>query len=361
MKKNVVFLIQALHGGGAERVFLNVCRYLDKSKFKVTLCLLKKEGDYIDLIPDNPGFHIHNLNVARVRYSVIPILNYLWKTKPHILISTLGHLNALLGAIAFALPKGIKVVGRESNIVSKSNHKKIILLLYKVFYKNFDKIIVQSTDMEADLKHVVKNLKKDQIVKINNPVDVERIATAGISAEKVLPKYKINLLSAGRLTYQKGYDILLKSFSKFENKEKYHLTILGKGVLKAELEQLAHELGVDKQVTFAGFQSNPYPYMTQASIFISSSRFEGFPNAVLEALACDTPVLANDYKGGIHEIIEDPLYGKVIAMENSKLFESACEALSTRTLPPQAISKAIHKRYGMEKIIQDYEALFQSL
>ena len=101
--------------------------------------------------------------------------------------------------------------------------------------------------------------------------------------------------------------------------------------------------------------------MVQASIFISSSRFEGFPNAVLEALACDTPVIANNYKGGIQEIIDNPLYGKVIALENSQHFESACETLSTRALPPQTLSKAIAKRYGMRKIIKEYEALLQSL
>ncbi|MBU3026688.1 glycosyltransferase [Zobellia galactanivorans] len=361
MKKSVVLLLPSLWGGGSERVFLNLCKHLDKDKFDVTLCLLKKEGEFLSHIGSNPGFQIHDLGVSRVRYSILPIIKYLRKVRPDVVVSTLGHLNALLSAVAFLIPKKVKLIGRESNIVSKSNHNKVTLLLYKFFYKNFDKVVVQSTDMESDLKKLVKNFKKDQVVKINNPVDSESILKAKKTSRTLLPKDKINLISVGSLTHQKGYDILIRSFAKFRNKDRYHITILGRGKLSDELQKLAEVESVDKNVSFIGFKSNPYEYIGQSSIFISSSRFEGFPNVVLEALICDVPVIANSYKGGINEIIDDPIFGKIIDMEKSDVFEKTCEEIALRELPEGRLSKETDQKYGIAAIVKQYEMLILNI
>lgn len=360
-KKTIVFLLPSLGGGGSERVFLNLCKHIDKDKYHVTLCLLKKEGKFIAQLEAEDSFEVHDLGVSRVRNAILPIIKYVRRTKPDILISTLGHLNALLGAISFVFPKRVKLIGRESNIVSMTSHDKITLLLYKRFYKNFDRVIVQSLDMENDLKETVGNLSQHQVVKINNPVDVRKIHTLREGNMELLPKGKVNLVSVGSLTFQKGYDMLLKSFSKFYKIDNYHLTIVGEGNLKDRLFDLAKEIGIEKKVTFAGFQDNPYMYMAQASIFVSSSRFEGFPNVVLEALACDTPVIANDYKGGINEIIEDSTYGKIIDIRSSEDFESACETLLERDMPKGTISNSVEIRYGIQKITKKYEKLFDLL
>ncbi|MDO6818168.1 glycosyltransferase [Zobellia sp. 1_MG-2023] len=361
MKRSVVFLLPSLWGGGSERVFLNLCKHLDKNKFDVTLCLLKKEGEFLSHIGSNPSFQIHDLGVSRVRYSILPIVKYLRKVKPDVVISTLGHLNAILSAISFVIPKKVKLIGRESNIVSMSNHNKITLLLYRYFYKNFDKVVVQSNDMEVDLKKVVKNFKENQIVKINNPVDLDSIVKAKDTANALLPKDKINLISVGSLTHQKGYDILLKSFARFHNKNKYHITILGRGKLLDELNKLAIKENVDKNVSFIGFKPNPYEYIAQSSIFISSSRFEGFPNVVLEALTCDVPVIANSYKGGIDEILNKPILGKIIDLKKSDVFESTCEEILSRDLPKGCLSKEINQMYGIAAIVKKYEMLILNI
>src|SRR5690606_19285562 len=120
--------------------------------------------------------------------------------------STLGHLNALLGPISFLFPRNVRLVGRESNMISLVRHNSLTLILYKLFYKNFDKIVVQSLDMEADLKKMVRNLKSGQVIKINNPVDVNFIRRSNQCDEELVPKGKINLITVGSLTYQKGYD-----------------------------------------------------------------------------------------------------------------------------------------------------------
>lgn len=357
----IVFLLPSLGGGGAERVFLNLCKQIDKSKFTVILCLLNKKGEFVPFLENETSFEVHDLGVSRVRYAIFPIIRYVRKTKPDILFSTLGHLNALLGAVSFVFPSKVKLVARETNMISMVGHHWTVILFYKLFYKNFDNIVVQSSDMGVDLNKIVRNLDANQIVKINNPVDIKNVLRSKENAEQLLPEGKINLISVGSLTYQKGYDLLLKSFSKFRNRYNYHLTILGEGKLKNELKNYAIELGIDNNISFKGFQENPYQFMAHAEIFISSSRFEGFPNVVLEALLCDTPVIANDYKGGIKEIIETPVYGKIIDITDSEEFEKTCENLTKRNLAPETISNQIRERFGIEKITNEYESLFSSL
>ena len=361
MKIRVVFLLPSLGGGGSERVFMNLCKYFDKDKFEVVLCLLKREGEFLSLIENDPTIEIHDLKVSRVRYSIYPIIKYLRREQPDIVLSTLGHLNALLSAVSFMIPENVKIIGRESNIVSMSNHNKITLILYKFFYKNFDKIIVQSNEMEVDLRNLVRNFRKNQIVKINNPVDLKHINSLKQTSDKLLPVNKINLISVGSLTHQKGYDILLKSFAQFKNKNKYHISIIGKGKLKDDLVYLINKLNIEEHVSLLGFRSNPYKYISQASIFISSSRFEGFPNVVLESLICDVPVIANAYKGGINEIIDKPLFGKIIDLEDNQAFERACEEFTSKDLPQNRISKEINERYGIRSIVNKYQDLILNM
>ncbi|WP_282132325.1 glycosyltransferase [Cellulophaga baltica] len=360
-KKEILLIIPSLTGGGAEKVFLKLCKYLDKNKYNITLCLLKKEGEFVTLLNAEDGYRVHNLNISRVRYAIFPLLAYIRKLKPNVVVSTLGHLNALLAVLIPFLPKKTTIVAREANIVSKKQYNYITMFLYKTFYKKFHYIIGQSDDMIKDLMFIV-NIKHDQIIKINNPINYIEIENSlNNTNKKLLPLNKINLLSVGSLTYQKGYDLLLNSFSKFKDINDYHLTILGKGELHDELVELCKKLEIESNVTFAGFIADPYPYMSESDIFISSSRFEGFPNAVLEALACDTPVISNNYLGGINEIINDPLYGKIIDIANDSVFEDSCLLVTKMDQNKNSIKNNIIERYGLEIIIKKYESFFDSL
>jgi glycosyltransferase involved in cell wall biosynthesis len=110
-------------------------------------------------------------------------------------------------------------------------------------------------------------------------------------------------VAAGRLAAEKGFDLLIEAIALLSD-PRIHLTILGEGPLRGELEALARERGVSERVRFAGFQANPYVFFAKASALVMSSRFEPFPNVVLEALACGTPVIATPAPGGILEILE---------------------------------------------------------
>ncbi|MCV9878015.1 glycosyltransferase [Brenneria izbisi] len=307
--KNVLFIIPFLGRTGAERVILNLINNIDRVKYKPHLLLYSDIEERNSLISQlNSNVPVFYLNVkGRARYNLHRIIYGIRKCCFENNIDTLlisdGTANAFLSPFLFLMGRKVKKIARESNLPSLYERNSIARLLYGYFYKNYDSIIVQSNDMMSDLVLKMK-VPKDKIVKINNPLDYLKIQKMSLQqADFSFPKDKINLLTIGRLTYQKGYDLLLTSFSNIKN-DNYHLTIIGTGEDKSDLLKMTNDLQLSDKVTFIPSTDNPYAIMKQADVFISSSRWEGYPNVVIESLACGTPVLANNYPGGINEIID---------------------------------------------------------
>ena len=249
----------------------------------------------------------------RIRYALPRIIQLIWKKRPDVVFSTLGHLNLALAICRFFLPNGTKYIARETTIVSygikEYKSSKIWAWAYANYYKNLDRLICQSRAMRNDLINNF-DLKNNKISVINNPCDIKNIRTLSIVPidKTQLPecwhqKETVKLVAAGRLVDVKGFDILIEAISIWANPLS-HLIILGEGPLIDSLRKQAQTLGVLKHITFAGFQRNPYPFFAQADAFILSSRYEGFPNVVIEALACGTPVIATPAPGGVKEILD---------------------------------------------------------
>jgi glycosyltransferase involved in cell wall biosynthesis len=347
----MLFILPGLNGGGAERVVVNICQKLDKSKNEIKIALLKKEGPYLDLVPDY--IKIIDLNISRVRYSFLKLIVLINNEKPDIVFSTLTHVNIVLCFLKMFIK--IKIIIRECNIVSISLKGSLKKYFYKLFIPRADIIVAQSDDMAHDIVNNF-NIGPTKIKKINNPVDF------GFLEKKIhepldfsFENEKRLLIAVGRLEYQKGFDLLIDTFSRLPDKDRYQLIILGTGSMKEELEEQAQRQSVDRLVSFKGFVSNPYKYMAHADFFISSSRFEGFPNAVIEALACGTPVIANAYLGGINEIINEN-NGSIIDITNVSSFNDAL----LKQYNSQEIRNGCKDKYAIEKIIKEYEKLFDS-
>jgi len=229
----------------------------------------------------------------------------------------------------------------------------IFHLMYRILYPGFDCVICQSFDMLNDLvKHF--GLPRNKAVVINNAVDIKRINSQICNEEKCFESGKVNLLAVGKLKYQKGFDLLLQSLALLKGLD-FHLTILGHGPEEENLKSIALELGLGGDVTFAGFVQNPYPYMSQADLFVLSSRFEGFPNVVLESMACGTPVVAFECPGGINEIIVDGVNGyKVPPGDTVALSEAIKKSVQTR-FNADSIKGYVEKEFSLRKIILEYE------
>lgn len=353
-----MFIIPALTGGGAERVITSILKYINREKFEPILVLIKKVGPFIEDVP--PDIQLIDLKCSSTKSSFLKIIRVIRTEKPHILMSTLGHLNLLIALLKPFLPKDIFYIARESNIISLHNkNEKYPLLfnfLFKSVYKNFDRIICQSISMKDDL---VKEFRiPERIIEvINNPVDfdkIEKLKSANVQCS--INSSKINFLAAGRLTEQKGFPRLLKAFSMTRNINN-HLIIIGEGEEYYKLSKLVKKYNLDGRVEFVAFQKNPFTFMSQAHCLLMTSHYEGLPNVVLEANACGTPVIGFSTPGVV-DVIEEGINGWLIENDNYIEFSKKIDEFGSLVYDKSLMIKSTYKKYNIELIMSRYENLF---
>jgi len=354
----LLVVVPSLQGGGAERVIVTLLRNLSRKKFHLALAVVDtRNAIYRRDLPDDVEFI--DLRCSRVRRAMLKLGWLIWKRRPDVVLSTLAHLNLSLAVLRPLLPRGIRYVARETIVVSLLSSAYRLPFwwqrAYRYFCPRLDTVICQSEDMQEDL---IKNfgLRSEKIVVINNPVDVARIRAlalepvdTGITRTQDL-ETAIQLVAVGRLHRQKGFDLLINAMALCRNRC-LQLTLLGDGPMLDDLQRLTAALELDARVRFVGFQINPYPFLRQADAFILSSRFEGFPNVVLEALACGTPVIATPAPGGVREILRR---AKGCAIAESISAEGLAKAIQNFTFG-RAIDETILDSYSVEAITRQYE------
>jgi glycosyltransferase involved in cell wall biosynthesis len=358
----LLVLLPSLAGGGAERVVLGLLRDLDRRRFAPTLALVRDDDNALaaEVPADIPVVALHG---RRVRTALPQIVRLIWRMRPAVVLSTLSHLNLALAAIRPLLPAHLRLVARESVVVSEILRTypapRLWAWAYTRWYGRFDVVVCQSADMRRDL-HERYAIPQDRMVTIHNPVDAERIRCLAGKRERepMLTPHpgSIHLVAAGRLTHQKGFDLLIDALS-LCNDPRLHLTVLGEGPQRAALEEQVRDRGLERQVVFAGFDPNPYPHFAAADAFVLSSRFEGLPNVVLEALACGTTVIALPAPGGIAEIAS--LAGGMVVTEapTAGSLADALRRLAAGTLQRPPIDLCTFER---RRIVARYEAVLET-
>jgi len=355
IKKKILFIVPSMRGGGSERVISIILKHLSRDKFNIVLILLKKEGKYLSDLPND--IEIIDLNVKKTRYALVKIIKEIKFQKPDIVFSTLGYLNILISILRPFFSKNIKFIARESSIVSIQNkeekYPKLFDFLFRYFYKNFDLIISQSKYMKNDL---IQNYKIDEnkIKIINNPVDIEKIEK--LSEEKL--DERVDILLVGRLDKNKNFKDIISIMPELQNRT---LTILGEGVELKNLKRFAKSLNVENRIKFLGFQSNPYKYMKRANILVLTSKYEGFPNVILEANACGIPVVAYNCAGGTGEIIKEGINGFLVKCGDRELLKKTIEKNFIHNFKSDKIQNLIKNKYSIQKIIKLYEKSFEDL
>lgn len=352
----VIFILPDLETGGAERIVTTIANHLSRDFFDPKILLLRKQGGYLDLLKKD--VEIIDIKTERIRHSLKPILKEIYKRKPDIVFSGFGEVNAYLSLFIKLFPN-TKFIARETNVVSEHVTRKEIRFFYK-FYNNYHQIIAQSDDMMNDLTGNF-DVKRSKIVKINNPVDLDFInSKLAISNKPESFRYNYkNVVAIGNLSSRKGFDNLLKVFSRLKN-ENILLHILGDGRDKEMLHQMKDFLGL-KHVIFHGRQENPYQFLKFADLFILSSRYEGFPNVLLEAGACGTYALANNCPGGINEIIQNGINGEVSDIDNHEEFSQMILQVLHREHDTDAIKNCIKSRFSKEIILDRYEKILKDV
>jgi glycosyltransferase involved in cell wall biosynthesis len=189
-----------------------------------------------------------------------------------------------------------------------------------LLYHFADKIICVSKAVAEDLRQYA-SLPESKMRVILNPSireEIFRLKEEAVSYPWLVPGQSPVLLAVGGLRPEKNYDLLVRAFAEIDKKYNARLLILGEGPERATLERQVRDLNISAQVDMPGFKKNPYAYMARSAIFIMCSDSEGMPNAVIEALACDCPVIATDCPGGMREILGDSRYGLLVPVGDQK-------------------------------------------
>lgn len=358
----MLFAIPALDKGGPDRVFFELLRAFDRARFAPALVTSEPAGHYLARLPGDVEVHHLGREVGvATRYPVLPLARLVRRLRPAVVLATL-RMGLTAGLARPLFPRGTRLIVRPANHLSQ-NHGELIRgapLKHRVSYlvsrlalTRADHLICQGDDLAGDLARL--GIATPRTV-IGNPIDVDEIARLA-AAPATLPGDPA-LLAVGRLSRQKGFDVLLAAFARLvASAPAAHLTIAGTGVDDAALRSRAAALGVADRVTFAGFVENPYPLMRAADLYVLSSRYEGFPNVALEALACGTPVVAAACPG-VAGLVLPGVNGWLAPVDDVAGLAEAL-ALAARTRPQlseRAIRDSVRSRFDTARIARRYEA-----
>ncbi|MEO1052798.1 MAG: glycosyltransferase [Bacteroidota bacterium] len=313
MKKKLLIVRPTMGHGGADRVTLNLLRYLNPESFEVELVLMRAEGAYIDEIPDH--VQVIDTHTKNLWFYIFPLYRYFKKHRPDIVFSTCGGANMPLSLLAFLTRKRkYKLILSERNILfppGKSRIKRTIMLLVKRFFYSFaDVHTAVSQGVKEEMIDRFKLPEKDILV-VDNPVITpdlavkaeERVEHSWFKDTREVPV----ILHVGRFVYQKDHETLIHSFHELTKKRKARLVLLGEGPLRKQVESLIQNLGLEDQVYFGGFDKNPFKYMAKCDAFVLSSKHEGMPGVLIQAMACGAKCVSTDCRTGPNEIIKEEL------------------------------------------------------
>jgi glycosyltransferase involved in cell wall biosynthesis len=308
----------SLAGGGAERTMLLLAGRFAAAGHAVDLVAARAEGAYRDAVP--AGVRVVDLAAPRMLAAVPRLVRYLRTERPAALLATTDAANlvALLARRLAGVP--LRLVIRQSEAVSPSLAASERLRdRWRVWpmrwlYPQADAVIAISAGVADDLA-ARTGLRRDAIAVIHNPVDVARVQA--LAAQPPEHPWLCDggppvVLGVGRLVRQKDFATLLHAFAALRADRPARLLILGEGPERDALEALAVRLGVAEVVGLPGFAANPFAAMARAGVFALSSRWEGFGNVLVEALACGCPVVSTDCPSGPAEILEGGRWGALV-------------------------------------------------
>ena len=325
--KKLLTILPDLSGGGAERVAVNFIRQLDQNSFNQTLVIFQERDDLLVLIPDH--VQVKNLNTIKTSRSFFALLKLLRREKPDVIFTTHSRVATLLSVLRPFLP-AFRHIARMQNTPSleKKNRAYSVLRrnLYAMGFRKADLVVAQTELMKKDAIELF-GVVTDKVRVLPNPVDVLFVKESLEGIVSPFPSGQLIAVASGRLTYQKGFDVLLPALERvLVTYPQLKVYILGRDDgMEYRLKELSMIFGLDDIVTFLGHQSNPFPFYKYCDVFISSSRWEGFPNALLENYYLNTPIVATRCVPVIEELIEEGVNGALCNPNDQVGLASAIE------------------------------------
>ena len=338
----LLLLIPHLGTGGAEQVTSQLARHLDNSRFNIQLCSFTK--DTSDLQPIPATVHLHRFHCKRVRDGWFQLIRFIRSERPEVILSNMAHLNFLVLLLKPFLPKGTRILVRQNTTASASAKTWIARLPYRLLYPRADGIICQSQAMASDLTLNFGLLGSVMSVQAN-PVDIASIRAACTSNQSVWPPNSWpRLLYVGRLAREKGIDLLLQALYLIRpHFPRLHLQILGSGSEDSELRTLTGKLSLEPSVNFCGHRLDLPSFYAESTLFVLPSRYEGMPNALLEAAVTGLPIVTTPSSSGLCDLLKDAQGTWVSsAVSAESLAEILLTALDTLPCLPAAQRRFEH-------------------
>jgi glycosyltransferase involved in cell wall biosynthesis len=304
-RPRVLLLVPHLCGGGAERVIAHLTRGLSPDKYEVHLGLITRTECKSERMPS--WVKIHTLGARRVRYGALPLLRLIRRVHPHLILSSMAHLNFLVLLLRPFFPRITRVAVRQnaeiSGEIQSGNAPGYTGYFYRHLYPAADRVVCQTHAMAEDLQQRSR-IDASQVAVLANPVDAEAIRTIDQDAKVESSGPGPHLLAVGRLVREKGFDLLIEALASLRIKyPSADLTIVGSGRELDNLRALRSALSLDSFVHLAGYDPHPERFFRAASLFVCSSRQEGLPNALLEAAAGGLPIAALPSSTGIVKLL----------------------------------------------------------
>lgn len=349
--KKILFLIDSLAGGGAEKVLVKILELLNTEDYQIDIFLINKEGIYLKQIETKHKIYAlfgerKDINIVLIKKAIS--LYRILKSKiffkyPYFINRALPsnydvEVAFLEGRTTHAVANRVNQAKKVAWIHTDLEKHRGNIKEDREAYKRIDEIVCVSQGSYESVKRIYPEYQ-NKIKIIYNPIDMEEIRHKA-EEDLWLNRDTVNVVTVGRLVPAKGYDILLKAHKELiEEGIQYNLLILGEGEERSRFEEYIRNNNLEDTVKLVGFKENPYPYMKQADIFLMSSRYEGYPLVLCEAIVLGKPIIATKCTG-ILEILEQGKYGMM----------ADCESV-------ESLKACIKNMVVNEKIREDYMKL----
>ncbi len=384
MKKKILIRIGSLRHGGAEKVLATFLKNLPSDKYEIDLLLNLYSGKYLKEIPDwiNVLYLNHGEMITTNRLQDIPqkafrvIYQKVLKSFPSLLYKFI--LKGKKYDVEFAAIHGM----RDDILNSPQKSSKKIVWIHNDLRKTefhdytdeeirkffgFDKIMVISEHIQKDFQNMARNEdESNRIIRIYNPLDTQEILTkAEFNPNFRLPAsgFQPLFVSVGTVFPQKGFDRLLKVHKRLlEEGFKHLVLIVGDGYDFENIKRLKTELGADETATMLGFTDNPYPYFKAADFFILSSRYEGFPTVLYEALTLEKTIVATDVSG-VREMLNEGELGLIVENSEEGIYEGMKRIMTEPELTKTYQNKIANftQPFSLENSVKKIEEIIDNL
>jgi glycosyltransferase involved in cell wall biosynthesis len=353
----IAILMNSMGAGGAERGMINLAGALAARGYKVKLIVVRDDGPLRALV--DPRVEVVDLHANRIGAALATIVRWLDAERPRVLLSACANTNVAAVVAGRMARAPIRVVVSEPTTLSRvalDTHRlrhRLVPRAARWAYPRADVVVAISEGVAEDLITALK-VPRDVIRVIPNPL------TPGIAAEAAAAPAHPWLLDGGppvlltvaRLTSAKDIPVLLHAFARLRAVRQARLVVLGEGEERARLEALVERLGLSADIDLAGYEANPYAAMAAADAFVLSSRREGLPTVLLEALALGTHVVATDCPSGPREILQGGRLGRLVPPRDPvALAEAMAAALAERGSPPHPGDLS---RYSADVVAERY-------